>query len=212
MKILSILGLILLAGCYSGTYPSMAEMNAQLQGYSAIYQNKQQKYAEEVESIRSTRQALYATLTTEQLERIDSYTSAVWAGDEIKAELAYRQLCEVMPQDDVQELLNQMDRENYLLSEIKASSMVVDIINDRIKEGQRIEARRQEELRNSIQATAQGMNRAIELDLQSQQQPMQVFIPNQNNDNSTYWQEENARREYFESLRPKPIGPSIMSP
>lgn len=49
----------------------------------------------------------------------------------------------------------------------------------------------------------QGVNNAVMLDAQlRQQQPMQVYYPQQNN-GSTYWQEQRARQEYYDNVNRK---------
>jgi hypothetical protein len=54
------------------------------------------------------------------------------------------------------------------------------------------------------------MNQSMQnLQQQNQQQnPGVIFSPRQQQNNSTYWQEQNARRQYLESTRPKPYTPT----
>ena len=58
----------------------------------------------------------------------------------------------------------------------------------------------------SVQGVNQGLQNMMLLDAYGRRNEGTVVYPQQQQDNSTYWQEENARRQYFESIRPKPMG------
>lgn len=49
-----------------------------------------------------------------------------------------------------------------------------------------------------------GFNNAYMMDMQMRQPSAPVQYYPQNN-NNTYWQEQNARRQYFESIRPQSL-------
>lgn len=54
-----------------------------------------------------------------------------------------------------------------------------------------------------FQGMGQGLNNAYQMDYQMRQKN-QVVYPNPQQNNSTYWQEANARQQYFDRNMPKP--------